>query len=96
MCWMEIEAFRGIPVGDKHVRDLQARQLRNKYFNKKYLFGPNSPASKDAQRQVNIGIDVEGKLSVVSQPCPSAPPMRTSNIGHAPPNYYNLFKCCSG
>jgi len=58
MCWMEIEAFRGIPVSDKHVRDLKARQLRSKYFNKKYLFGPNSPASKDAQRQVRTGSQV--------------------------------------
>ena len=52
MCWMEIEAFRGIPISDKHVRNVKAKQLRSRYFTKKYFFGPSSPASKEAQRQV--------------------------------------------
>ena len=52
MCWMEIEAFRGIPVCDKAIRDIKAKQLRTNYFNKKYFFGPNSPATKEQQRQV--------------------------------------------
>ena len=66
MCWMEIESFRGIPASDKHVRDLKARQLRSKYFNKKYLFGPNSPASKEAQRQVKIVGFFQKLLLVIS------------------------------
>lgn len=52
MCWMEIEAFRGIPVSDKAIRDIKAKQLRSHYFNKKYFFGPSSPATKEQQRQV--------------------------------------------
>ena len=56
MCWMEIEAFRGIPASDKHIRDLRAKQLRSKFFCKKYFFGPNSPASKEARRQVWPGL----------------------------------------
>lgn len=52
MCWMEIEAYRGIPVGDKTIRDIKAKQLRGHYFNKKYFFGPTSPATKEQQRQV--------------------------------------------
>ena len=52
MCWMEIEAFRGIPVSDKTMRDIKAKQLRSNYFTKKYFFGPNSPATKEQQRQV--------------------------------------------
>lgn len=53
MCWMDIEAFRGISIRDKHIRDIKARQLRSKYLNKKYFFGPDSPANKEAQRQVH-------------------------------------------
>ena len=56
MCWMEIEAYRGIPVGDKAIRDIKAKQLRNHYFNKKYFFGPNSPATKEQQRQVHLHV----------------------------------------
>jgi hypothetical protein len=52
MCWMEIEAYRGIPIGDKTIRDIKAKQLRNHYFSKKYFFGPSSPATKEQQRQV--------------------------------------------
>ena len=52
MCWMEIEAFRGIPLKDRHLRDLRARQLREKYFTRQYLLGPKSPAGREAQRQV--------------------------------------------
>lgn len=52
MCWMDIEAFRGIPARNKHLRNLRAQQLREKYFTRKYLLGPDSPASKEAQRQV--------------------------------------------
>lgn len=53
MCWMEIEAFRGISISDKTIRNIKAKQIRIRYFTKDYLFGPNSPASKEAQRQVN-------------------------------------------
>lgn len=52
MCWLDIEAFRGIPVSDKYFRNLKAKQVRKAYFNKNYFFGPKSPASKEAQRQV--------------------------------------------
>lgn len=51
MCWMDIEAFRGIPAFDKSIRRMKAKQLRKRYFTKQYYFGPNSPATKDEQRQ---------------------------------------------
>ena len=54
MCWMEIEAFRGVPVSDKAIRNIQAKQLKSRYLNKTYLFGPNSPVTKEAQRQVQL------------------------------------------
>lgn len=54
MCWMEIESFRSIPLSDKVLRNIKSKQIRSKYFTKQYFFGSHSPASKDAQRQVNI------------------------------------------
>jgi len=54
MCWMEIEAFRGVPVNDRTIRNMKAKQLKGRYFTKSYLFGANSPASKEAQRQVHV------------------------------------------
>ena len=79
MCWMEIESFRGIPASDKHVRDLKARQLRRKYFNKKYFFGPNSPANKEAQRQVR-------NLHMYASCDPHVPPHNASCDPHVPPH----------
>ncbi len=64
MFWMEIEAFRGIPTSERHFRDVTARHLRSKYFTRKYYFGPNSPASKEAQRQVRLA-DSCGQLPTV-------------------------------
>ncbi len=64
MCWMEIEAYRGIPIGDKTIRDIKAKQLRNHYFNKKYFFGPSSPATKEQQRQVGTCTCMELVISV--------------------------------
>ena len=51
MCWMDIEAFRSIPAIEKAMRNYKAKQIRKKFLNKKYFFGPNSPASKEARRQ---------------------------------------------
>ncbi len=58
MFWMEIEAFRGIPASQRHLRDVSAKHLRSKYFSRKYYFGPSSPASKEAQRQVYSNCNV--------------------------------------
>ena len=52
MCWMDIEAFRRIPHTEEKRRDLKANDVKVKYFNKKYFFGPNSPAGKEGQEKV--------------------------------------------
>lgn len=64
MCWMDIESFRGVPLTDKYVRNIKAKQLRKQYFNKDYFFGPHSPASKEAQRQTRAagGINLGARL----------------------------------
>ena len=52
MCWMDIEAFRRIAYTEERKRDQKAREIKTKYLNKKYFFGPNSPAGKEGQEKV--------------------------------------------
>ena len=53
MCWMDIEAFRRIGHTEERKRDLKAKDIKIKYLNKKYFFGPNSPAGKEGQEKVS-------------------------------------------
>ncbi|XP_008981662.4 regulator of G-protein signaling 22 isoform X2 [Callithrix jacchus] len=52
MCWTDIEQFRAITCRDRNQREAKAIYIKNKYLNKKYFFGPNSPASLYQQNQV--------------------------------------------
>ena len=54
MCWLDIEAFKRIPHQANAKRDDKAKDIREKYLNKKYFFGPSSPATKDEQNEVGI------------------------------------------
>ncbi len=54
MCWMDMEAFRRIPHTEDHRREMKAKDIKTKYLNKKYFFGPNSPAGKESQDNVSI------------------------------------------
>ncbi|XP_033738546.1 regulator of G-protein signaling 22-like isoform X2 [Pecten maximus] len=62
LCWMEIEQFRRMPQNDERRRDDKARELKNKFLNKKYFFGPNSPAGKAAQDKIMADAGGWGKL----------------------------------
>ncbi|XP_052776517.1 regulator of G-protein signaling 22-like isoform X2 [Mya arenaria] len=62
MCWMDIEAFRRILHTDEKKRDVKAREIKMKYLNKKYFFGPNSPAGKEGQNKVAEAGGGWGKL----------------------------------
>lgn len=52
MCWTDIEQFRRITYRDRKQREAKSIYIKNKYLNKKYFFGPNSPASVYQQDQV--------------------------------------------
>ena len=69
MCWMEIEAFRALPADDKVLRNMKAKQIRNNFFTKKYFFGPNSPVSKETQREVSEVILKKKKNAVTYIQC---------------------------
>ncbi|CAL1544272.1 unnamed protein product [Lymnaea stagnalis] len=51
-CWMDIEAWRRTPHDDARKRDHRARDIKKNYLNKKYFFGPSSPAGKEGQNRV--------------------------------------------
>ncbi|XP_043736398.1 regulator of G-protein signaling 22 [Cervus elaphus] len=52
MCWTDIEQFRRITYRDRKQREAKSIYIKNKYLNKKYFFGPNSPASVSQQDQI--------------------------------------------
>ncbi|XP_041356675.1 regulator of G-protein signaling 22-like isoform X3 [Gigantopelta aegis] len=62
LCWMDIEAWRRISPKDERKCDQKAKEIRIKYLNKKYFFGPNSPAGKEGQDKVMEAGGGWGKL----------------------------------
>ncbi|NWW95291.1 RGS22 protein, partial [Rhynochetos jubatus] len=52
MCWLDIEQFRKMLHKDKEKREEKCKDIKNKYLNKKYFFGPNSPATREQQEQL--------------------------------------------
>lgn len=54
MCWIDIEQFRRMLHKEKEKREEKSKDIKNKYLNKKYFFGPNSPATKEQQDQVSV------------------------------------------
>ncbi|XP_078395898.1 regulator of G-protein signaling 22-like [Cetorhinus maximus] len=51
-CWLDIEYFRRIPHNEKDNRDIKSKEIKSKYLNRKYFFGPSSPATKVQQHEV--------------------------------------------
>ncbi|KAH0617532.1 hypothetical protein JD844_015881 [Phrynosoma platyrhinos] len=51
MCWIDIEQFRRMLHKNKAQREEKSKEIKNKYLNKKYFFGPDSPATKEEQEQ---------------------------------------------
>nr|XP_033790547.1 regulator of G-protein signaling 22 isoform X2 [Geotrypetes seraphini] len=51
-CWEAIENFRRMSHTDIEGREEMSKQIKTKYLNKNYFFGPNSPASKEEQDQI--------------------------------------------
>ncbi|XP_074841537.1 regulator of G-protein signaling 22 [Carettochelys insculpta] len=52
MCWIDIEQLRRMLHKEKEKREEKSKDIKNKYLNKKYFFGPNSPATKEQQDQL--------------------------------------------
>ncbi|XP_022090639.1 regulator of G-protein signaling 22-like [Acanthaster planci] len=70
MCWMDIESFRRTPYLDANKRDTKAKDIKTRYLNKKYFFGPNSPATRPQQNLVMQAGGGWGKLLLDRPPDP--------------------------
>ncbi|XP_040586347.1 regulator of G-protein signaling 22 isoform X2 [Mesocricetus auratus] len=53
-CWIDIEQFRRILFKDQKQREAKSIYIKNRYLNKKYFFGPRSPASLYQQNQIML------------------------------------------
>ncbi|XP_038936082.1 regulator of G-protein signaling 22 isoform X3 [Rattus norvegicus] len=62
MCWIDIEQFRRIIFKDQKQREAKSIYIKNKYLNKKYFFGPRSPASLHQQNQIMLLSGGWGKI----------------------------------
>lgn len=51
-----------IPYTDEKRRDMKAKEIKTKYLNKKYFFGPHSPAGRAGQEKVMQAGGGWGKL----------------------------------
>lgn len=51
-CLHDIELYRRIPRSDEAKVVAKAMDIKWKYYNEKYLFGPNSPANQEGQDKV--------------------------------------------
>lgn len=54
MCWLDIEQFRKMLHEDKDKREEKSKDIKHKYLNKKYFFGPSSPATRQQREQVPV------------------------------------------
>ncbi|NXX77774.1 RGS22 protein, partial [Urocolius indicus] len=68
MCWLDIQQFRKMLPTDKEKREGKSMDIKNKYLNKTYFFGPNSPATREQQEQLmysggGLGQTLHGQLS---------------------------------
>ncbi|NXC49564.1 RGS22 protein, partial [Penelope pileata] len=52
MCWLDIEQLRRMLHKDKEKREEKSKDIKEKYLNKKYFFGPNSPATREQQEEL--------------------------------------------
>ncbi|XP_075682065.1 regulator of G-protein signaling 22 [Rhinoderma darwinii] len=61
-CWLDLERLRRASHKKKEERLETSKDIKNKYLNKKYFFGPNSPATRDQQEQVMMLAGGWGKI----------------------------------
>ena len=52
MAWTDMETFQRIPRTIEDKRNKKAKEVRQGYLNTRYFFGPDSPATKEAQNLV--------------------------------------------
>ena len=68
MAWTEMETFQRIPRTIEDKRNKKAKEIRQAYLNSRYFFGPDSPATKDAQ---NLILSMNGSSRIKERPSSS-------------------------
>ncbi|XP_071324292.1 regulator of G-protein signaling 22 isoform X2 [Trachinotus anak] len=51
-CWLDLEHYRRTPQRDRAVKQERSSHIATKYLNRKYFFGPDSPASAEQQNDI--------------------------------------------
>ncbi|KAM7382430.1 hypothetical protein PAMP_002158 [Pampus punctatissimus] len=69
-CWLDLEQYRRTPQRDKAVRQERSSHIINKYLNRKYFFGSESPASAEQQNDI---LHLAGGLERLKLECLSNP-----------------------
>ncbi|CAB4017228.1 Hypothetical predicted protein, partial [Paramuricea clavata] len=68
MAWTDMETFQRIPRTIEDKRNKKAKEIRQTYLNSRYFFGPDSPATKEAQ---NLILSVNGSPRIKERPSSS-------------------------
>ncbi|XP_042278669.1 regulator of G-protein signaling 22 [Thunnus maccoyii] len=69
-CWLDLEQYRRTPQRDKAVRQERSSHIANKYLDRKYFFGSESPASAEQQNDI---LRLAGGLERLKLECLSNP-----------------------
>ncbi|KAM4633846.1 regulator of G-protein signaling 22 [Polymixia lowei] len=69
-CWLDLEQYRRTPQKDKAARQQRSADITTKYLNRKYFFGPGSPASTEQQKDI---MHLAGGLDRLKHECLSSP-----------------------
>ncbi|KAM6968280.1 regulator of G-protein signaling 22 [Aplochiton taeniatus] len=51
-CWLDLDQYKRTPPKDKVLKEERSASIKNTYLNRKYLFGPASPASTEQQEEI--------------------------------------------
>ncbi|KAK2844123.1 hypothetical protein Q5P01_010782 [Channa striata] len=69
-CWLDLEQYRRTSQKDKAVKQERSSHITTKYLNRKYFFGPDSPASTEEQNDI---LRLAGGLERLKLECVSKP-----------------------
>ncbi|XP_069001504.1 regulator of G-protein signaling 22-like [Embiotoca jacksoni] len=65
-CWLDLEQYRRTPQKDEAVRRERSAHIAAKYLNRKYFFGPDSPATTEQQNDI---LHLAGGLERLKSEC---------------------------
>uniref|UniRef100_A0A3P9DII3 RGS domain-containing protein n=1 Tax=Maylandia zebra TaxID=106582 RepID=A0A3P9DII3_9CICH len=70
MCWLDLEQYRRTPRQHKAIRQERSAWIAARYLNRKYFFGPDSPAMTEQQNDI---LHLAGGIERLKLECLSNP-----------------------